>query len=414
MLADLVEIPNLYTEGSRYLARLAQRIFLGVSNASRLGWRWRDVLVRIYGAAAFCWRIVVCASLAIAASVIFHGAGLILAVVGIAAWLIPATLRALRAVARQHQVNPFSTVRAILAAAIVVSAGAALFYLPWPGAYTAPGVVEYRDLVVVRAESPGFVSAIYVRDGQLVRAGQTLVELTNDQLQAEVGDLELAVLQSEKRRRIHLQKDEQGAVQVELENQRALQKRLAEKQHQLDNLTVRAPAAGRVMARNLKLLPMTYLKEGAEILAIGNDDRKQLRVSIAQEDAPLFADRQGRSVRFRIRSAGAEQGRLSRVVPRATKKPPHAALCAPYGGPLTVKARQGADETEDAYELVVPRFAGIVELPDDLGRRLHAGQFAYVTIGSDGTESVAEVLHRRVHDWVDKKLAAATARWREK
>jgi hypothetical protein len=80
---------------------------------------------------------------------------------------------------------------------------------------------------------------------------------------------------------------------------------------------------------------------------------------------------------------------------------------------LTVTAKKGGDAADDEYELVVPRFAGIVDLPPKLGRQLHAGEFAHVGLPSTGSETVAEALHWRIQNWVDKKLKAARARWKE-
>jgi hypothetical protein len=151
---------------------------------------------------------------------------------------------------------------------------------------------------------------------------------------------------------------------------------------------------------------MTYLEEGAEILVVGDDAHKRLRISIAQEDATRFRSLVGRPVRFRMRSSETREGRLERLIPRASKTPPHTALCAPLGGPLDATAQTG-DDPEDSYELVVPRFSGIVELPEELGARLFAGEFVYVTTRVSESESMAQVLYRRVHDWVDKKWKAA-------
>jgi len=406
ILADLLEIPNLYSSGSRYLAGLAGRVFLGVPAASNLGWQWKDVFVRFYGAAAFCWRILVCISLAIAASVLFHGAGLALAALGLTAWLAPPAMKAIRSVIRHYQVNPWIAVRAGSMAALFACASAALLFAPWPGACTAPGVIEYRDSIVVRAQSPGFVTTIHVDDGQLVECGDLLLEMSNDELDAECRDLQAAIDQSKARRRIHMEKHEQASAQVELENERALKKRLAEKQRQFERLTVRSPVSGTVMARNLDTLLMTYLEEGAEVLAVGDDTHKQLRVSIAQEDSASFRTQEGKPVKLRLRSTELSEGQLSRVIPGASKTPPHLALCAPVGGPLAVTDLR-SEESDDSYEFVMPRFTGIVELPHDLCANHHAGEFGYATIRANQSATVVQVLNHRISQWLENKLTEA-------
>jgi len=409
ILADFLEIPNLYTSGSRFLSNVAARVFLGGPSGSKLTWRWKDVLVRLYGIAAFCWRIVVCASLAIAASMLFHGAGLVLAAVGLAMWLAPPAFRAIRAVVRQHRANPWSTVRAVVVTAFLTATITALLGMPWPGACKAPGIVEYRDLAVVRAQSPGFVTAIHVQDGQLVGQGDLLMEMTNDELETEYRDLEKAIVQSGAKRRIHLERREQAEAQVELENQQALKKRLAEKRRQIDGLSVQSPISGRVMARNLDALEGTYLEEGAEMLAVGEDSHKRLRISVAQEDTSLFRSQVGKPVEFRLRSSETAKGVLSRIIPRASKSPPHMALCAPLGGPLGV-TNDVSEQSEESFEFVLPRFAGIVELPRSQCASVHAGEFGYVTIGATRSESVAQTLNRHLKQWLEAKIADARRR----
>lgn len=409
ILSDLLEIPNLYSSGSRFLSRITARVFLGIPGSSKLAWRWKDVLVRLYGIAALGWRILVCISLAIAASVLFHGAGLVLAAAGLAMWLAPSALRAFRVVVCQHRVNPWTTVRVGVVTVFLAASTTAFFYVPWPGACAAPGIIEYQNSIVVRAASPGFVTAIHVQDGQLVQRGDLLVEMANDELEAEHRDLVAAIEQSGARRRINLEKHEQAAAQVELENQRALEKRLAEKKRQVDGLAYHSPISGRVMARNLDTLLMTYLEEGAEILAVGDDEHKQLRVSIAQEDAAPFRSRTGGPVKLRMRSAATSEGRLSRIIPRASKTPPHMALCAPLGGPLAV-TNDGQQDDEESHKLVSPRFTGIVELPDKLCTNHHAGEFGYVTIRAADSDSVAQVLYRRAARWLENQLSDARSR----
>ncbi len=408
---DLLEIPNLYSRGSRYVSGLARRVFLGLPASARLTWQWRDLTIRVYGGAAICWRVLVCVSLSVAASVLFHGAGLALAVVGLASWLVPPVIRATRALAQQHAINPLTTVRATAIATGLAAAAWFLLCLPWPGKCTAPGVIEYRDSIVARAGSPGFVTAIHVKDGQQVREGDVLLELSNDSLGVEYRDLQLAIEQCEARRRIHLEKQEQAQAQVEAENQRALQKRLAEKQRRLGALVVRAPVTGRVMARGLETLHATYLKEGDEILGIGDDAHKRLRISIAQEDMPSYRPLVGQMVKFRLRASALCEGRLTRVEPRASTEPPHAALCAPLGGPLAVRAVDGEDP-EDKYEFTLPRFTGFIELPQAVDARHFAGEFGYVTLRPQRSESIARTLTRCLRDWIDDKVAAAKARWR--
>jgi multidrug efflux pump subunit AcrA (membrane-fusion protein) len=51
-------------------------------------------------------------------------------------------------------------------------------------------------LTVVRAESPGFVRAVCVRDGDQLTRGQVIARLANEELQYTAADIQLALEQS--------------------------------------------------------------------------------------------------------------------------------------------------------------------------------------------------------------------------
>ena len=412
ILSDLLEIPNLYANGARYVTGLGKRLFLGAGSEVIREAGMRGVFVKCYGVAALLWRILVCASLAIAASTLFHGAGLVLAFLGIGMWLSQPALRLTRCVTEASYSRPTILLRVAITSLVAVGIVATtLLWMPWPGATVTPGVVQHTDLAIVRAEGPGFIRTIHVHDGQTVEAGTLLVELINDELQVEYTDLKLAIEQSKAKRRTRLQKQEIAAAQVELKNQEALEKRLAEKQRQLDGLSVRAPIAGRVMARQLSSLPMTYIAQGTELLSIGNDDRKELQVCIAQEDVDRLSLYLDRTVSCRIRSRGTVEGHLTRITPRATRTPPAPALCAPNGGSLPVMDRPESDQDDERLQLVEPHFTGIVELSPAYSRNVNAGELAFLSV-RPLSSAIGHVVHQRVSLWLRKKLAAAKSRRR--
>jgi hypothetical protein len=76
------------------------------------------------------------------------------------------------------------------------------------------------------------------------------------------------------------------------------------------------------------------------------------------------------------------------------------------GGPLAVRAAK-EDDAEQEYEFTLPRFTGIVELPQAACRSLKAGEFGYVTIRPARPESIAQTLNRRVHAWIEDKWTRA-------
>ena len=293
---------------------------------------------------------------------------------------------------------PLLLMRAGLVATILgVALGAALAWLPWPGTITAPAIVEYTDLSLVRSGVAGFVEQVHVCDGQPVEAGRLLLELRNDDLQLEMRELELAVSQAAARHRCALNERDAGQAQVVLRNQEALLERLAEKRQRCDRLRVYAPVGGRIVGRNLRNLLGTYVKEGTELLAVGDERRKELRVSIAQDQVDEVLPLLGQTTRFRVGDCHLYAGTLSRIEPRATRELPHPALSATVGGPLSIKAaaeRGGPTESQ----LVEPRFPGVVTLAPEMCGQLACGDRGYALFGLR-REPAGQYLWQQLSQW---------------
>lgn len=404
ILSDLLEIPNLYTNGQQYMRYLSRKLLFGVP-ATMPKWPHRRALItKAYALTSFWWRLVVLFSLTLAAAALFHGAGIVLAALGIAMWFGLPAIRLAKYLLGFDVERP-RTLRFI---AVVGGATAAvtllLLTVPWPGVRVAPAVVEYHPLTIVRANSSGFVREIHVQNGQLVEPGKLLVVLENEQLALDLAQLELSAEQSRLKARAYRQRGQMTEHRTELSELQALETRAAEKRIQLARLEVRAPVAGRVMRRRLDSLQDTYLKEGDEIVALGNDERKELRLSLAQQDVDQLDARPGTTYRVRLPGVGVVECRLASIAPRATIQPPHQSLCAPYGGPLTVR-HDGKDEV---FELLEPRFLAEAELDPAVGRRLYAGQRGTVTL--TGTQpSIGVHLYRTLAETIDRRLAPRSA-----
>ena len=405
MLSDLLDLPNLYSTSSSYVRNLASRVFLGSQAVAIRECGMKALFVKVYGIAAFLWRIVICVSLVMGASVMFHGAGIALAALGIVLWLGGPLAGGVMAI--RHELRTRANVLPRLVGSISVvsfSLAMILIYAPWPGGHTVPGIVEFDPLEIVRTNTSGFVRRVHVSDGELVIAGTLMIELENHELEAEVRDLELSLEQSRARHRVHMQQQEIAAAQVERSLAVTVERRLADKRAELDGLSIRAPVSGRVMSRQLETLVDTYLKAGSELASIGNDRQVVFRMAISQSSLDVVNAAIGTSVTIRLESGDILAGRLQEVVPRASRRPYHPALCAPNGGPLAVTL-----DTEDAsnseLRLTTPHFDGqaSIESPQTA---LHPGQIGMVAIHSSN-ESLSSGLYHRLQRWCHSFRATA-------
>ena len=275
---------------------------------------------------------------------------------------------------------------------------------PNPASVTVPGIVDFEDLEVVRTGTSGFVREIHVRDEQYVEKGTLLVELVNDDVTTEYHELLHRIEQSRIRYRMAVETHQTAVAQVELRNRQALEKQLLEKQRQYDALTVRAPVSGRVVARQLAQMQDAYIVEGNELLSIGNDQNKELVLSIAHDEIDEVLPLVGASIYARIGTRSRLWGTLKQVDPRASTQLTHFALAATDGGPLTVTETEEPEVNEGrSLQLVEPRFKATVELPEDKSVNLFCGERGYAVLGRRRS-SIGSDLHSWVRDWVEERL----------
>lgn len=405
ILADLLQIPNLATDGRRAVKNMTARVFFGERNQPLQILGIRRWLVCGYGLAATAWRLLICVSLITAASVLFHGAGLILAAIGVVSWFgMPIWKLIVDLQRRLHERRPTFIRVSVVGITLVLAFTASLLWVPWPGLMKAPVVVDYSDLSVVRSSASGFIRRVHVVDGQLVKAGDLLVELENDELMAQQNELEITLRQGNVQHRVALGQQQGADAQIELRNLQATEERLSEIRRQSVGLQVRAPVDGRIVARNLKQTLGTYVKEGTEILTVANESRKELILSVGQEEIDAIMPYVSGQTRFRIGSRFAREGRLDRLEPRASTVLPHPAMSSAVGGSLSVTQQQDNGQTE--LRLVEPRFRGVITLSPEVCKDLGAGEQGYAMLGLR-QESIGEFAWVRFHRWFELLLRPA-------
>ena len=397
ILTDLLEQPNLYSRGQLLISAASRRWLLGdttvtVPNSTRL--------IRSYAVAACVWRLFVCISLICGATALFHGAGVLIAAVAVVSWFLVPAIRLARKLWGDSDRKRLVRLTFIMAGAANVGF-VLLCYVPWPFPRRSPGIVEYENLSVVRAESEGFLREILVSPGEEVTVGQVLARLENPELPNQLELLELNTKASKLRCRMHRQRREMASHQAESEQLAAYETQLAEKQKQVEGLSIRASSAGQIIGRTLPQLVGTYLDEGQALCQIARESAKEIQLSIHQDDVESFQERIGQ--RLAIRSAnGLAYASLTRISPRATEHATHPALCASHGGPLAVRQASEGDSA-DQIVLLEPRFIGHVSLQPQHGHQLRAGQLCTASLRSPD-DSIGTVLAKLARQWVSNKV----------
>lgn len=403
ILSELLGISNLATRGRQWMRGALGWLLLGVKamRPAKLHAR-EEWIVALYGVAAGCWQVLVVAGLLVAASVTLRGGGLFFAAIAAGLWLGVPLWRWIGGLRRTRMPAPWR-----LAAVAVVLAAVAL--TPFRRTVSSAGVVEFADTVVLRAECPGFVAAMHVSDGDLVEAGQLVVELRNDDATAALARARLGLAAQELRARIAFTRRDLSAAQAEQAKADALRKTVAQHESYVATLQIRAPFAGRIAARALDRAHDTFFPAGEEIAHLGRADGSDIRIALDQEAEPHFRDAIAEPLRVRIEGTGADfSATLTRVESRATRDLIDPALTALGGGPLALRRVEAEDARDSAgdYELADPHFVAIARLTN--AEALCAGQMARVKLHSTRAVNLWELAQSRLARWLRQFTSVAT------
>jgi putative peptide zinc metalloprotease protein len=324
-LADAIESPGLGGRSDAYWRYLARRYVLGVSAAvppavARGERRW----LLGYGLASGVYRLVA-AVLVVGWLVgvhLFIGAlaalWFVFSVLGRPAWrLLDYVRHAPELGGRRARAGAFTAVA--LGAPLLV-----VFALPWPDATRAEGVVLAPEQSQLRAGAEGFVERVLVQDGQLVAAGEVVVQLRDpdlatelERVQARLRGLDVAYHNAVFRQPAQANAVEQDILRASAERER-VEARIAA-------LAVRSDVAGRVALSQAQDLAGVYIARGALVGHVLANDRVSLRVVVSQADVARLQQTPGR-IEVRLADGGIDSRGNARA--RAVAEPQTTAAVA--------------------------------------------------------------------------------------
>ena len=391
MLADLLEIPNLATHGRAWLKGVFKRLYFGNKPAKLKETGFRGLAVRIYGVLAMLWFFSIAIGLSLAASSFIEGFGLLVAIIGIIMWAgIPLYQLAKYFVMGTETERPNRVWFTMAMSLTVLLLGCFFYFCPSPSVVSAPVVIDYEPLSVVRANSMGFAKSIHVLPGQQVEEGELLVTLENPELEHELHSLLIDIEISELRIKTFFSQGEISSVQLEQDELKAMHERKTELESRIADLKIYAPQAGCVLARDLESSIGKHFTPGDEILSIAQEGELHAIALTRQSDIEWVAENPEAEIELLVWGRHENDllhGKIKYVNPRARDDLPHESFAATVGGPLAVLPRSqveenGGEESEGEMMLTQPRVPIEIALdPSDL-EDLAAGQTGQLIIRS--------------------------------
>lgn len=399
VLSDLVDVPNLREQGRRLFGGAIERRLLGMKSPKTHLAGWRRTFAAYHAAASVVFQIVWMGGLVVVVSLWAGPLGLLIAACALFLWtIVPGVKWFTKVWTYTEESERFSVGshrrRFMWVMLTVLTVLQFLITLPSPFMVSVPVVSRFADDQVLRAPASGFVREVNFRAGDRVRTGEVLLQIANDELEVKRDEIRLE-LESEK---IVWQRNERqaslGLAEASRRRSESLERKLVEIQEQLDSMSIKAIADGEIITPKFEELGGTFIAHGHELAQIGNRDRKELLLSIGEEemDAYVEAVQQGLALRVCFRGGQWVDVVPQKLLPRASRSVPHPALAATVGGPLPVVPLQN-DQGSD-LELLSPRFEAVVALPPGLADSIRCGEVGEMALQDQRS------MARRLWQWL--------------
>jgi putative peptide zinc metalloprotease protein len=369
VLADILDIPNLYNKAQRYWYYLADRYLLGSHAAqSPVDIDSERKWLLTYAPVSLAYRLVVSYAIILFVMDLWQGLGLVVLLITSFMLIVQPTWKGLKhltgAKVQAHRWRAWSGAGGAVALVVVL-----VGFVPWPHSMVAPGVLQYSKLAVLFAPMDAKLTQATWGLGQGVQRGDALMRFDDTlvRLELERARLELAELDAMQRQAMADRPFDVQALAEQMATKRGL---IGELQARMDDLVVRAPASGRYVAVRGWEQQGMWLKQGTEVAhVLGEGGEYQFAAVVSQERArEIFASQLGQ---VSLRLVGQSDVTLSvqrlMVVPYQQQRLPSAALGWMGGGDVAVATddSQGDKAAEDFFELravIAPPEAGAVTM----------------------------------------------------
>lgn len=268
---------------------------------------------------------------------------------------------------RKLEAAGFSAVRTTLTASVTITA-ILLFVVPWSGRVEVPAVLESSDKAQIFPPKAALLKSVAVSLGQEVREGDVIAELETPALDHELETTAIKLAET----RIRL-----GRVlvdQTDREEYLVLASELLVQQNKLDGLarernelTLRAPASGRVLQIDSKLHPGRWLAKNDLIAIIGGELSAQVRGYVSEEDVSRIDI--GTDGQF-IPNDPSQRGipiRVTELGQAGTPSVEILELASIYGGPVAVES-----DRQRGLVPIVAQFPVTLQPIEDIGTLNHA------------------------------------------
>ncbi|MBV5328441.1 MAG: biotin/lipoyl-binding protein [Chlorobium sp.] len=397
ILADLIEIPNLFQKSREQVLRWCEKHLFGRRDVELPAQSWSEAAWLCgYGCASMVYRVVLLVGILLFIADSYAALGMALAIFMGAAWVIKPLWHFAGYLFTSPQLQLVRR-RAVAVSMAAISLPLLLvFGYPWPTQAVFPGVVESTVHSEVLAETAGQVAEMLVQPGSMVAQGQALIRLTNpvlalDRRKVEAQLEQIAVL-------------EQGALLDGGGDRLPLAKRKEASERLLDDiatsekqLLICAAQSGLWIFSTPREVQGQWVAKGYQFGEILNLERMRFSAVVSQEEASSLFAQQLKGLAVRLSGQGERSLAVGdhNLIPHAHENLPNQALSWMAGGTVTTDSNG-----RDVLRAAEPFYLLHADLQAAPG--LLAGQTGQLRVQL-APQSMAERGYRAVRQFLQKR-----------
>jgi putative peptide zinc metalloprotease protein len=388
ILKDAIEIPNLASRSSRYLAYLTQRYAFGLENAESPVSRDRErPWFLCYGIASMLFRVFMTFTIVLFIAGQYFIVGVLMAIWAFTLLVGVPLSKGVRYLFFNGALDDNRSRAVLICASVLAIVCSFIVFAPVPSATQAHGVLWLPDKAHVHAGTSGVVTKVWVKPSTDVEVGQALISLADPLLKARINVLKAELDELRVQHRIE-SLDDQVKAMLTKEKILSKQAELGLEAERFDNLVIRSSKNGMFVLDRAADLLGRHVRQGQRLGFVLDQTSMTVKVAVPQNRIGMVRESLS-SVEVKLADSikNTIPATLTRGVPAAQKKLPSKVLGLEGGGKIAIDPadKEGLETIQSVFMLDVAL--------DDEPSGWRIGQRAYVKF-DHGNQPLAEQWYR--------------------
>ena len=354
ILADLVDLPNLYQKAQQQWLYFADRYLLGTVSAespstNRREWLWFTG----YGFLAFFYRLLITIGILVFVLDQWFVVGIVMVFITMATMVgIPVKKLWAHLSGPKVQSNRGRAQFAIASLVMLFLAGGA--FIPLPYSIQAPGVLQAHQSSIIHTVTGGTLVRIAARNGAVLKKGDVIAEFKDAELEYEYALAlhEARGTELQLRNAAHRAPADLVPIQRRIE---AVNQQIRDLERLKQELIVRAPHMGEWVAPTLHELEGSWLAKGEVLGQLITGDQLRFSAVVLQEQADELFKYQYDGAKLRLTSHADQTINIREfvLIPHKRDRLSSSALGWAGGGEIPVKPgdQSGEVAAEPFFEI---------------------------------------------------------------